>query len=85
MKATFDGVLFNYTVIGVIEETGQIIAHHVAAKCSTSAFTAAAEKDPSLSMVVALPGHQREGKELTFPGEGMVDAETVLEQTEVFG
>lgn len=36
-------------------------------------------------MVASLPGHLRLGEQLDLPGEGVVDARTVLEQTDVFG
>lgn len=74
-----------FTVIGCNESTGQVHCHHVLAENATNAFSSAAAIDSSLSMVVALPGWQNEGSELTFAGEGLVDGETVLEQTDVFG
>jgi len=74
-----------FTVIAFVEDTGQIVAHHVVADDASNAFQLAAEIDPTITFVAALPGHQREDKELFFPGEGLVDAETVLDQPEVFG
>ncbi len=72
--------LHDFTVIAVVDETGQTVVHHVRAIDISGAFTAVAEIDPSLSMVVALPKQQCEGKELFFPGEGLVDGETILNQ-----
>lgn len=73
-----------WTVIAVYEHTGQIVAHHVQARSAMAAFARLAKNDPELSMVVALQGLQREGCELTFPGEGLVDGTTVLDQPDVF-
>lgn len=77
--------LQNYTVLGFIEQSGQILALHVQASSSQAAFTAAARINTALQMVVALPDWQSEGDQLTFPGEGLVGGETVLSQPEVFG
>jgi len=77
--------LQNYTVLGFIEQSGQTLALHVQASSSQAAFTAAARINPALQRVVALPDWQSEGSQLTFPGEGLVDGETVLSQPEVFG
>lgn len=73
-----------FTVIAVDEQTGQITSDFVEAHNRTHAFYVAAEERPSLTFVVALDGHVMEGNGLDFPGQCMVDAETVLEQTDVF-
>lgn len=77
--------LQNYTVLGIIEQSGQTVALHVQASGSHAAFTAAARINPALQMVVALPEWQSDGDQLTFPGEGLVDGETVLSQPDVYG
>lgn len=76
-----------FTVICFDEDTRQINCFHVHATEPIKAFAAAVKQHPSrdLSFVVALPGHQSEGDALTFPGEGLVCAETVREQPDVFG
>lgn len=74
-----------FTVIAFVEETGQLVAHHVVAHDASEAFTEAAKVDPTITFVVALPGHRSEDNDLFFPGEGVVDADTVLDQPEVFG
>ena len=75
-----------YTVIGVHPDNGQIVCHHVKANDGTHAFAVvAANVDGDIEMVVALEGHQTEGKELTFAGESLVDSQTVQEQQDVFG
>lgn len=74
-----------FTVIGCKESTGQVVSLHVWAKDATNAFASAAAIDSELSMVVALPGWQSEDEQLFFPGEGLVDGATVLEQHDVFG
>ena len=73
-----------YTVIAFAEETGIIITHHVSANNGMSAFAQAAAMDPELTMVVAIEGWNKEGVELTFPGEALVDSETILDQPDVF-
>lgn len=73
-----------FTVIGYYEESGQIFAHHVEANNSQHAFYVVAQEFPDACFVVAIKGHQCEEQSLTFPGEGVVDAETVLEQEDVF-
>lgn len=75
-----------FTVIGYYESTGQSVCEHVTANNGIHAFWVAAQAMPDLTMVVALPGHLTEGAgEVVFPGDGVVDAGTVLEQIEVFG
>lgn len=75
----------NYTVIGYYESNGQIFAHHVEADSIMGAFAVVAAMHSDAVMVCALGGEHHEGEELAFPGEGVVDAETILEQPEVFG
>ncbi len=78
-----------FTVVGFFEETGQITCMKVSAKDKMNAFAVAAQQKPnsSLTMVVAIAGHQDDGDSgmLAFPGEGIVDSETILEQPDVFG
>ena len=75
-----------YTVIGFHEDTGRICTHNVLARNDLNAFAAAAKEAASpITMVVALPGHLTEGAQLVFPGEGLVDSETILSDRTVFG
>lgn len=74
-----------FTVIGVYEETGQIVSHHVTAKNDFNAFAVMAKREHGISMVAAIPGHLNEGSNITFPGVGLVGSDTILEQPEVFG
>ena len=76
-----------FTVVGFYDETREIFYHHVMADTPLNAFAVAAARcADGAEMVVALPGHLSEGKELiTFPGEELVDADTVLDHSEVFG
>lgn len=81
--------LLPFTVIGRIEHSGQIVCDHVQARSAMHAFAVATKErqkvsDAELMLIVSLPGHQNEGVELTFAGEGEVSGETVLEQTDVF-
>jgi hypothetical protein len=43
------------------------------------------QNDSDMSFVACLDGHIEEGSGVGFPGEGVVNAETVLEQPEIFG
>lgn len=81
--------LLPFTVISRIEHSGQILCDHVMAKSSMHAFRVAAkeradEECDEQMFIVALHGHQSEGAELTFAGDGEVCGETVLEQDDVF-
>lgn len=76
----------NWTVIGYFENNGQSVLHHVEADNGMQAFFALAQDEPELTMVAALPGHLTEAEgDVIFPGEGVVDAATVLGQPDVFG
>ena len=75
-----------FTVISFCEESGQTMSDYVVAKDIENAFaSASALRDYGFEMVVALSGWQSESKVLAFPGEGVVDSDTILEQTDVFG
>lgn len=77
--------LLEFTVLGYVEETGSIFCEHVEALDDLSAFQAAAKDNEHITFVAVLPGHLNEGAGINFPGTGVVDATTVLEQPEVFG
>lgn len=81
-----DGLL-PFTVICFDEENGQINSFHVEAKSGIESFGKAVSEAPerSLVFVAALPGHLKEGEDVTFPGESLVYAITVSDQPEVFG
>lgn len=74
-----------YTVVGHEEESNVLIIAHVSAEDSLNAFASAAAKHPDAMFSVAVAGHWECGKAFTLPGESLVSAETVAEQTEVFG
>ena len=76
-----------FTVIGFDPDSYQIVCVHVLAADGLQAFTAAAHQyeDCGLEFVSAHPGHLHEDTDVFFPGEGLVDGETVLAQPEVFG
>lgn len=82
---TTTNVLQKFTVIGFIEESGQVISHLLYAQDGQSAFSAAAAANDQLILVASLPGWLQEGTDVTYPGSGTVDASVVLEQPEVFG
>ena len=81
-----------FTVLALYPDNGQIHCTHVWARDGLHAFTQAAhavapeEGDYcDLDFVAALPGHRHEDADVFFPGEGVVDGETVLAQPAVFG
>lgn len=74
-----------FTVLGFNGSTGQIFAHHIDAIDGCHAFAIIASKYQNAEFVAAVEGHLAEATGLTFPGESVVDAETVIEQPEVFG
>lgn len=73
-----------FTVISVSTE-GKIYSDHVVADDSTHAFAVAAGERKHVEFVASLPGHLAEGLHIGFPGESVVDSETIEEQPDVFG
>jgi len=74
-----------YTVLGIYSDTGQIFCHHVVADTDMAAFKAVAEQFSTAEFVAAIPGHLYEGHNtVIFPGESVVDADTVCDQEDVF-
>ena len=76
-----------YAVIGFYEDNNQIFCHHVTADSAMNAFAqiAASSADGMQGepvFVAALP--VADTGRLEYPGEGLVYAETVLEQGDVF-
>lgn len=64
----------------------QIVCDHVEAEYGMSAFAVAVgERGTEFEFVVAIEGHLSDDSELTFPGEGVVDGQTITDQPEVFG
>jgi hypothetical protein len=82
----------DFTVIASVADEGTLVVRHVLATDSFHAFGVVAneEKDKGdsglrLEFLVALDGRQMEGETFALPGEGIVSAETVIEQDDVFG
>lgn len=74
-----------YTVIGFYEDNGQIFSHHTEAGSSAQAFYNVAKEYPEATFVTVIKGHLHEDRDgIAFPGDSLVDAETVLDQEEVF-
>lgn len=73
-----------YTVVGFMSRTGGLVCEHLLASSGLNAFARAAATD-GMEMVAALAGRFTENDLLTFPGEGVVDSETIRDQPEVFG
>jgi len=76
--------LVDYTVIGFFESNGQIWCDYVKAASGLHAFAVAAEQNESVTFTVAIRGIHSEDDSLVFPGTATVDAETVLQQPDVF-
>lgn len=74
----------SFTVLA-IGPNGQIIPVQVNAIDPLSAFAAAAAEHGDLEFVAALPSWAMATGLVEFPGSAVVDAETVLQQPEVFG
>lgn len=74
----------DFTVIGFYEETSQIFCHHVSAPSAQKAFFQVATDFPDATLTAALDGHLTEGNGIEFPGESLVEAETIIDQPEVF-
>jgi hypothetical protein len=74
-----------YTVIAVVEATGEILAKHVVARTAIAAFVVAATHEQRIvNYVAALPGHLIEEQDIEYPGTAVVDNETIMEQPDVF-
>jgi hypothetical protein len=75
-----------FTVIGIHSHSGQIFAEHVEANNRTHAFFVCAsyENYSDADFVCAIDGHNLEGALINFAGDSLVDADTILEQPEVF-
>lgn len=77
-----------FTVISFDDDNKQLNCHHTKAASGLNAFQRVAKecRNRDLAFVAALPGHLKEAQhQITFPGEGLVYSETVIEQNEVFG
>jgi hypothetical protein len=74
-----------FTVLGNRQGTGKLIAWHVVARDGLHAFSVVAADHKCVEFSAAIPGYLSEADgTLTFPGSALVDAETVLEQPDVF-
>jgi hypothetical protein len=76
----------NYTVIGYYEENGQIFSHHVVALSIAHSFLVASEQFEleDANLVTSIEGHVAEGKGIGFPGESVVDGETIINSPDVY-
>lgn len=74
-----------FTVIGHHASSRELFVEYVNASDALNAFATAAAMHPGAEFSVAIAGHLEEGKEICFPGESLVDSETILEQEDVFG
>lgn len=76
-----------FTVIGFYEDDREIFYHHVMADSLMNAFAVGAAKcQREADMVAALPGHLSAAKgEIALPGVDIMDGDTVLEHSEIFG
>jgi hypothetical protein len=76
----------NYTVIGYYEENGQIFSHHVVAFSIAHSFFVASEQFEleDANFVTSIEGHVVDGKGIGFPGESVVDGETIINSPDVY-
>lgn len=79
-----DESLENYSVFGFYEESGQSFLDHVQANNEHDAMRVSAESRPDATYLCAMAGLLRERAGVAFAGEGVVDAQTILEQSDVF-
>lgn len=77
-----------FTVISTDPQSGHIFSDHVMANSIAHSFSVAAqqrsEHSTELDFVTSIEGHLSEGSDIGFPGEGVVDVETILDQDDVF-
>lgn len=73
-----------FSVVGFNEASGKTFLAYVDATSFPDAMRLAAQAHPNDIIVCAVPGHAKEGVGIEFTGEGLVSAETVLEQADVF-
>lgn len=71
--------MLDYTVIAFDETTGNVHAIHVQAQSKEHAFFVSAQMQPELEYVACIIGHHNESGLLGWPGQGVVDGETILE------
>lgn len=76
--------LKTYTVIGYYESSGQIFAHSVESNSGYVAMAKAAqeladERASDMILVAAIEGEHYEEQTIFFPGEGVVDGATVIQ------
>lgn len=73
-----------YTVIGYYEKTGRIFTDHIEADGAYRAMYLSAKNRPDATYICSHKGALHEGKGFEYAGEGVVDSETILEQSDVF-
>ena len=77
-----------FTVVSYSEVTGMIFKDQVHARDGIHAFAVVAANeraDNAVTFVCSIAGHLSEGEGIDFPGEGVVDSDTVIQQSDVFG
>lgn len=77
-----------YTVISIMDSTGQVLCDHVTAATGMAAFMAVAKEreGDSLSFVASIPGHLKDSEgTIFFPGDSFtVSSDDVLDDPHVF-
>lgn len=69
-----------WKICGFVEASGEIVLLSVQASNSLAAFAQGARLKDGVSWVCAVAGDA----EFEFPGDGVVDSETIIEQSDVF-
>lgn len=73
-----------YTVVGYYEKTGRIFTDSIETDGAYRAMYLSAKNRPDATYICSHKGAFQEGEGLEYAGEGVVDAETILEQSDVF-
>lgn len=86
LLSEFEGTR-DFTVLASVANQGTLKVFHVSAVDGYQAFgkVAHAHPDDDLEFLASLVGRHDEGTTFNLPGEGIVCAETVREQEDIFG
>jgi len=77
-------MLKKYSVVGFYGETRQSFLFHVEAPDHLSAAAVVAANHEDTNLVHVIPGHLVDGEDIFYLGEGVVEGESILEDTETF-
>lgn len=81
-SASEEAIPQTYSVIAMYEHTGQVVCDHVEASSGQEALRVVAKDREDCSLIVAIAGEHSDIKDMTFAGDGVVDAASYLELDE---